>query len=235
MIAAGFIDHVAIRADLAPIPPSTLRKNPRSATDVPYLPLFPVSSTSTSHSLSFQQEGSTRKDQQGVVYIHPSSILSQLSPSSMPSYIIYSHISLSSPSTSTFTSTSTSTSNVTATPTTASTSTPILRQNTPRTRLHPLTPISGAQLAALAHGTPLLEYGKPVTGKGMVMPKPLPPLNEGGAQGSRKSQERRECWVVPYLRADVSAAGGGAGMQGWPLPAKKVVQRRVKGRGWVVE
>ena len=211
MVAAGFIDHVAIRADLAPIPPSTLRKNPRSATDVPYLPLFPASSTLPFRSFLTPEQDHTQKDSHGVVYIHPSSVLSQLAPSSMPSYIIYSHLSLSSPS-----STSTSTS-----------------RKPPRIRLHPLTPISGAQLAALAHGTPLLEYGKPVTGKGMIMPQALPPLT----QGHGRNEERRECWVVPYLRGEGSAAGaaGGLGSQGWPLPAKKVVQRRVKGKGWVVE
>lgn len=39
----------------------------------------------------------------------------------------------------------------------------------------------------------------------------------------------RECWVIPYLRAE---GGGGVG---WPLPARKVVQRKIAGRGWVVE
>lgn len=80
--------------------------------------------------------------------------------------------------------------------------------------MHALTDITGNQLAALAKGTPLLYYGKPIK---EVMPK------ESAAGDSR------ECWVIPYLRAE------GSGGIGWPLPARKVVQKKVAGRGWIVE
>jgi ATP-dependent RNA helicase DHX37/DHR1 len=85
----------------------------------------------------------------------------------------------------------------------------------PKTRMHALTDITGAQLAALAKGTSLISYGKPIkelktsTGKDGVM--------------------TRECWVVPYLRAENTVG------QGWPLPAKKVTQKKMPGKGWVVQ
>jgi ATP-dependent RNA helicase DHX37/DHR1 len=81
---------------------------------------------------------------------------------------------------------------------------------TPKTRMHALTDVTGGQLASLARGTPLLTYGKPV--------------KELSATATS-----REVWVVPYLRAE------GTGGQGWPLPMKKVTQKRVAGKGWVVE
>ncbi|KAJ2969244.1 hypothetical protein NQ176_g8767 [Zarea fungicola] len=81
----------------------------------------------------------------------------------------------------------------------------------PKTRMHSLTDVSGAQLAGLAKGTSLLTYGKPKKEK----------LLPGGTT--------RECIVVPYLRAE------NTGGQGWPLPAKKVKQRKDPAKGWVVE
>ena len=79
----------------------------------------------------------------------------------------------------------------------------------PKTRMHALTAVSGKQIAALAKGTPLLRYGKPI---GKVVEK--------GA--------RRECQVVPELMGEM-------GKVGWPLPAVKVVQRKDARDGWVVE
>ena len=84
-------------------------------------------------------------------------------------------------------------------------------------RMHALTDVSGSQLSALAQGTPLLSYGKPIKEVKAAS------VGAGGAM-------TRECWVVPYLRAEQN--GGG---MGWPLPAKKVKQRKVPGKGWVVE
>lgn len=84
----------------------------------------------------------------------------------------------------------------------------------PRTRMHALTDIKPTALASLAKGTPLLTYSKPIK---EVMPK------EG------KDGKTRECWVVPSLRAE------GTGGVGWALPAVKVTQKLVGGRGWVVE
>jgi ATP-dependent RNA helicase DHX37/DHR1 len=176
MVAAGFIDHVAIRADMSPNPPEVRRK-PTRAIDVPYLTLFPTNVT--------------RDDDEKAVYIHPSSPLAHLSSQECPEYIIYSYLQRAAPST--------------ANP-----------EKIPRTRMHALTDITGGQLAALAKGTPLLHYGKPIK---EVMPKMK---GDGDAN-------IRECWVIPYLRPE------GTGAIGWPLPARKVTQKKIPGRGWVVE
>ncbi|KAH7032913.1 P-loop containing nucleoside triphosphate hydrolase protein [Microdochium trichocladiopsis] len=175
MVAAGFIDQVAIRADLAPVPPEVHRK-PKRAIDVPYLPLKPL-------------EGSSRSDDivDKAVFIHPSSCLAHQSLQELPDYIIYSNLQRAAPS-------------------------PEMLKK-PKTRMIALTDITGAQLAALAKGTPLIEYGKPIK---EVKVEP--------------GQTTRECWVVPYLRSE--SAGGG---MGWPLPARKVRQKKVPGKGWVVE
>ncbi|TVY53640.1 putative ATP-dependent RNA helicase DHR1 [Lachnellula cervina] len=176
MVASGFIDHVAIRADLAPTPPDLGRK-PTRAISVPYLTLFP------SHTRN--------ADEEKAVFIHPASPLAHLSPQECPDYIIYSYLQLAAPS-------------------------PATPDKIPKTRMHALTDITGGQLAALAKGTPLLHYGKPIK---EVMPKMK---GEGNAN-------ERECWVIPYLRPE------GSGGVGWPLPARKVVQKKMAGRGWVVE
>ncbi|KAG4415236.1 hypothetical protein IFR04_011647 [Cadophora malorum] len=176
MVAAGFIDHIAMRADLSPNPPDVRRK-PTRAIDVPYVTLFP------SHI--------KRDDDEKTVYIHPSSPLAHTSPQECPEYIVYSYLQRAAPAA--------------ATP-----------EKVPKTRMHALTDITGGQLAALAKGTPLLHYGKPIK---EVMPKMK-------GQGDANV---RECWVIPYLRAE------GLGGIGWPLPARKVTQRKITGRGWVVE
>jgi ATP-dependent RNA helicase DHX37/DHR1 len=176
MVAAGFIDHVAIRADLSPNPPDVGRK-PTRAIDVPYLTLFP----------SHVRNG----DEDRAVFIHPSSPLAHLSPQECPEYIVYSYLQRAAPN-------------------------PATPENIPKTRMHALTDITGGQLAALAKGTPLLHYGKPIK---EVMPKMK---GEGNAN-------ERECWVIPYLRAE------GSGGVGWYLPARKVAQKKIPGRGWVVE
>ena len=179
MVAAGFIDQVAIRGDLAPIPPEMHRK-PRRAIDVPYLPLQPLQTSSHSST------GDELIDK--AVFIHPSSNLAHYSPQELPEYVVYSGLQRSSASG------------------------PIDGPKKPKTRMLALTDITGAQLSALAKGTPLISYGKPIK---EVLPEP-------GAS-------TRECWVVPYLRAE------GTGGQGWPLPVKKVTQKKVPGKGWVTE
>lgn len=173
MVAAGFIDHVAIRADLAPIPPPVGRK-PTRAIEVQYLTLFP----------SFDPHGEEDK----AVYIHPTSPLAHLTVKECPEYIVYSYLQRAAPNSTT-------------------------PERVPRARMHALTDISGGQLAALAKGTPLLHYGKPIK-EGKTL----------DAKGLEK-----EAWVVPYLRAE------GRNDLGWPLPARKVVQKKIPGRGWVVE
>ncbi|OJD16603.1 hypothetical protein AJ78_03243 [Emergomyces pasteurianus Ep9510] len=171
--AAGFIDHVAIRADMAPVPPDMPRK-PRRAIDVPYLTLFSP------------RDGHTKELDEKAVYIHPTSVLAQLSAAELPQYLIYSHLQQSTPSA------------ISDTPT--------------KVRMFPLTAVSGLQLSALGHGTPLIEYGKPI---GKIE------LVAGGS-------DKRECWVIPALKGD-------PGSVGWPLPAKKVVQRKDRKHGWVIE
>jgi len=171
IVTAGFIDHVAIRADLAPIPPEQERA-PRRAIDVPYFTLFR------------SREGNLQELSERAVYVHPTSILSKLSPKEMPQYIIYSHLQQSSS---------------------------LVAGQTPKIRMFPLVTPSGLQLAAIAHGTPLIEYGKPI-GKTEVL--------DGIPQ-------RRSCWLIPSLVGD-------AGGTGWPLPAKKVVQRKDPKEGWVI-
>ncbi|MCJ1312021.1 putative ATP-dependent RNA helicase DHR1 [Agyrium rufum] len=173
MLVAGYIDQVAIRADLSPHPPDLDRK-PRRAIDVPYLTLLP-SSTKNSGSSDINP-----------VYIHPSSVLARLSIKDLPKYIIYVYLQRSNSSTAEGDSTS-------------------------KIRMHPLTSTSSNTLTALADGTDLLDYGKPI---GKV-------ISLGGRP------ERRECWVVPTLI-------GQRGQTGWPLHARKVLQVK-RESGWIVE
>jgi ATP-dependent RNA helicase DHX37/DHR1 len=176
IVTAGFIDHVAIRADLS-LNPLDERRKPTRAIDVPYITLFP------SHL--------RRDDEDKSVFIHPSSPLAHRSIQECPKFIVYSYLQRAAPN-------------------------PAKPDKAPKTRMHALTDIEEGQLAALAKGTPLLHYGKPIK---EVMPKMK---GEGNANV-------RECWVIPYLRAE------GMGGVGWPLPARKVTQRKIPGRGWVVE
>lgn len=188
IVAAAFIDQIAIRADISPNPPVMSRK-PKRAIDMPYLALRPPTEAAASSSSS--SSPSTIEDR--TIYIHPSSLLARLPPKILPQYLVYSHLHQSGPSL-------------------------IASETQPKIRMFPLTAVTGSQLSALAHDTPLISYGKPL-GKLEELPgKP----------------ERRVAWVVPFLNGE----GGGGGGVGWPLPARKVVQRReTKGRdgGWVVE
>jgi ATP-dependent RNA helicase DHX37/DHR1 len=182
MVAVGFIDQVAIRADKAPSPPEMFR-TPRRAIDVPYLPLHP---------LTRDDDGRALDAAERMVYIHPSSPLSHLSVNECPEYIIYARLQK---------------------PAATLSEDPDGKQKKGKTRMHSLTDISGSQLANLAKGTPLISYGKPIKET----------LGEGGRV--------RDAWVVPYLRAEDGSSGG----SGWPLPVRKVKQRKVPGRGWIVE
>lgn len=172
MVAAGFIDQVAIRGDLAPSPPEMSRK-PRRAIDVPYVPLCPIDT---------QSQDNVDK----CVYIHPSSSLSHYSPQECPEYIVYSHLQKAAQA--------------------------VDAVKKPRTRMIAVTDATGAQLAALAKGTPLLTYGKPIK------------------EVKTNDPAVRESFVVPYLRAE-----GGGGGQGWPLPVKKIIQKKIPGKGWVTQ
>lgn len=171
ILAAAFIDQIAVRADLSPSPPDMPRK-PSRATDVPYLPLFPAHVGRSPDLIDI------------AVFIHPSSVLAHLSCKDLPQYIVYSHLQQGTPAI-------------------------ISGSANPKIRMHALVAISGKQIEALARGTPLLRYGKPI-GR---------PVEESG---------RRECWVIPELV-------GEKGRDGWPLPAVKVLQRKDAREGWIVE
>ncbi|KAK3902830.1 P-loop containing nucleoside triphosphate hydrolase protein [Staphylotrichum tortipilum] len=176
MVAAGFVDQVAIRADKAPNPPEMYRK-PRRAIDVPYLPLIPLDGDRTSADPADK-----------LVYIHPSSPLAHLSMDECPEYVVYAHLQRAG--------------NIAVG----------ADGKKPKTRMHALTDLTGGQLANIAKGTPLISYGKPI--------------KEVQVEGDTNS---REVWVIPYLRAEM---GGG---MGWPLPMRKIKQKRVPGTGWVAE
>ncbi|KAF1364146.1 P-loop containing nucleoside triphosphate hydrolase protein [Lizonia empirigonia] len=176
--AAGFIDQVAMRADLAPVPPELSRK-PKTAIDVPYVTLF---SSSDSRSDDPNEK---------YVYLHPSTLLARTPPAKLPGYIIYSHLQRASTSV-------------------------INGAKTPKTRMHPLTPVTRPQLINIALGTPLLEASKP---KGKIADLPR-------ANGA---PERRECEVEMTLL-------GEKGAQGWGLGVRRVVQRKEgAGKGWVID
>lgn len=175
MVAAGFIDQVAIRADKAPTPLETGHRKPRRAIDVPYLPLTPLE-------VSPGADPSER-----AVYIHPASPLAHLSPGECPDYVVYAHLQRGQNS-------------------------GAQGERKAKTRMHALTDITGGQIAALAKGTPLVSYGKPI--------KEVK-VSEGG--------KVRDVLVVPYLRAE------GSGGMGWPLPARVITQKRVMGKGWIVQ
>ncbi|KAH7125596.1 P-loop containing nucleoside triphosphate hydrolase protein [Dendryphion nanum] len=176
--AAGFIDQIAMRADLAPNPPELSRK-PKTAIDVPWLTLFPSQTDMKSKDISDQ-----------YVYIHPSSLLARTPIKNLPGYIVYSHLQRAAPST-------------------------ITGSRAPKTRLHPLAPLTRPQIINLALGTPLLQASKP-KGKIVEMPR-------------EKGREYRECEVEVELR-------GEKGTLGWGLGVRRVVQGRgARGEGWVVE
>jgi len=86
--ATGFIDQVAIRADLAPVPPELPRK-PKTAIDVPYMTLFPSQIGKLTSDDSSEQ----------YVYLHPSSLLARTPPAKLPGYVVYSHLQKAAPST----------------------------------------------------------------------------------------------------------------------------------------
>lgn len=178
--AAGFIDQIALRADLAPVPPE-LPAKPKTAIDVPYLTLFPSS-----------EGGKQSKDDPGrqYVYLHPSSVLARTRPGKLPAYIIYSHLQRAAPSS-------------------------VDAVRSPKTRMHPLTPVTRPQIVNIALNTPLLRVGKP-QGKIVDM-------------DTDQGVERRECEVEMTLQ-------GEKGTQGWGMGVKRIIQRRdAATKVWSVE
>jgi ATP-dependent RNA helicase DHX37/DHR1 len=91
IVAAGFIDQIAIRADLLPTPPAEQRK-PKRAIDVRYKTLF------SSSDPDYADINDEETDQDSYVYIHPSSILARLPATQVPRYIVYSRLQRSQPS-----------------------------------------------------------------------------------------------------------------------------------------
>jgi ATP-dependent RNA helicase DHX37/DHR1 len=170
--AAGFIDQIAMRADLAPVPPELPRK-PKTAVEVPYMTLF-SSSTERSDDPNAQ-----------FVFLHPSSLLARTPPAKMPGYIVYSHLQRAA--------------------------TQIINgARTPKTRMHPLTPVTRPQIINIALNTPLLQASKP---KGKIV---------------EMGEDRRECEVEMSLM-------GEKGSQGWGLGVRKVIQHKESGGRWTVE
>lgn len=84
----------------------------------------------------------------------------------------------------------------------------------PKTRMHALTDSTSFTLAGIAKGTPLLEYSKPI---GQIK------VSSGDNEGAT-----RECTVKMTLKAE------NTGGQGWPMGEKKVKQKKLAGKGWVV-
>ncbi|KAI7586490.1 P-loop containing nucleoside triphosphate hydrolase protein, partial [Hortaea werneckii] len=80
IVAAGFLDQIAIRADLLPSASETLSafgRKPRRALEVPYQTLLP--SAEVDKSLSPQDQ-----ELQRSVFLHPSSVLAKLTVGEMP-------------------------------------------------------------------------------------------------------------------------------------------------------
>ncbi|KAK8226893.1 P-loop containing nucleoside triphosphate hydrolase protein [Phyllosticta capitalensis] len=175
IVAAGFVDQIALRADLTPRDPQPRPDKFKHAIDVPYVTLFPSS------------ERHEQRDDPSArfVFIHPSSVLAHTPPRALPSFVVYSHLQRAAPSSS-----------------------------KPKTRMHPLCPVSPGSLIDLAHGTPLLRWGKAEK----IVPK--------GRDGAGK--EQRECYITPTL-------GVTPGETGWPLIEKRVLQKKIGNEWKVVE
>ena len=136
--AAGFIDCIAQRADFVGI--NLTSRKPKRAYHVPYvLMLQNTAVDDKSYEAQDSDEGDGQRD--GIAYIHPSSVLARVPPHTLPQYLVYTHLSRVS-------------GNVIAECEDGEGEMKILKQ---RVRIHPLTPITQAQLIALADGTSLLE------------------------------------------------------------------------------
>lgn len=88
IVAAGYIDQIAIRADL--LPNFVPGMNPRRAIEVAYRTLLPTT-TETDREATIEEQ-----EQAKNVYTHSSSVLSRLSTHEMPAYTVYSNLSRAS-------------------------------------------------------------------------------------------------------------------------------------------
>ncbi|KAK3696301.1 putative ATP-dependent RNA helicase DHR1 [Vermiconidia calcicola] len=135
IVAAGFIDQVAIRADMLKDGVVRFGQKPKRAIEVPYRTLFSTMGADPNNSTMSPEEAELHRS----VFVHPSSVLARLSVKEMPQYVVYSHLSRAAPS-----------------------AIDDSKQRTKKTRIHALTAIGPKALATLAEGTPLLQIGKPV-------------------------------------------------------------------------
>ncbi|RMZ80568.1 hypothetical protein DV737_g2895, partial [Chaetothyriales sp. CBS 132003] len=175
IFASGYVDQVAIRADLSPSPPEIPAK-PKRAIDVPYLTLVPLA----------DRPSASLVDK--AVFIHPSSVLARMPVRDLPKFVVYTHLQKSQAKT-------------------------VGGETVPKTRMFPLAPADATTLVQLARDTPLLEFGKPISGGKIEELKGVP--------------RRRECVVAVEMRVARSGFG-------WPLGGVRVRQVvDVKSRsGW---
>ncbi|KAK1071988.1 putative ATP-dependent RNA helicase DHR1 [Friedmanniomyces endolithicus] len=93
VVAAAYIDQVAIRADLLHDETTGgFGRKPRRAGEVAYRTLVPTADVDKT--LAPQEQEIQRS-----VFVHPSSVLAHLSVKEMPGYIVYSHLSRAAPTT----------------------------------------------------------------------------------------------------------------------------------------
>lgn len=134
------------------------------------------------------ETGARTEETERDVFVHPGSVLSRCGVKDMPQFVVYGQLSRAARKV-------------------------VGGEDTGgRTRMQPLTTVSGKQLLALMEGTELLETGKPI-GKVEVLPR--------GEDG----KERRECWVGVSLKGDGSR---------WEMGSRKERQVRVGG-SWRTE
>ena len=136
--AAGFIDCIAQRADFTGVELPHLK--PKRAIHVPYVLMLRDDETGDKEYTSCNGDRDNGQ-RGGVVYIHPSSVLARVPPHTLPRYLVYTHLSRTSGNRAVDDADDRAESKVPE----------------QRIRIHPLTPVTQAQLYGLAQGTSLLE------------------------------------------------------------------------------
>jgi len=157
IVAATYLDHIAIRSDL--LDPSSSNRTPNITQRVAYIPFS-----------SFLNSGSANDKRNAT--IHANSAMAKLSAA--PDYVVYSDLRES--------------------------------QHNGRLRILPLTDVAGRDIEALAKGTSLISYSKPLN---------YPPPRTFSENGVIK----KEVYVVPRF---------GIQGRGWELPSIKRVENLIK-------
>jgi ATP-dependent RNA helicase DHX37/DHR1 len=157
IVAATYLDHIAIRSDL--LDPSSSSRTPKITQRVEYTPFSSLLTSSSAN------------DKRNAI-IHPNSAMASLTAA--PDYVIYSDLRES--------------------------------QHNGRLRILPLTEVAGRDIEALAKGTPLISYSKPLN---------YPPPRTFSENGVVK----KEVYVVPRF---------GVQGRGWELPSIKRVENLIK-------